>query len=339
MRRAIALSLALALGGCTQPAPWLAEGTEGHGCFPDGTCDPGLRCVAKLCTRGAIVADSGVDRTVQRDVSPTSDRASDRGCAKLARPTLLGYPATTVNSSVPVRGQAPGATEVQISGGAAPKTGGVVGGAFCVEVPLTPKALNALQVVARDPQGCTSPAAHADITQSEPGPINLFYGQPVTSNLTPTSGTLALLTDGLTTASVKLSFFDPDPWPGVCNDKFAAVRVDLGATQVIDQLVAKYPVKAGFKSYASCWELWVSTKGNPVQPDNTSAAWKSDWTMVKQSLAQGAGDLMLAIPGTQARHVALLLYEDDATGINETFELTEVEAWGMQPFPPPETCP
>jgi hypothetical protein len=336
MRRRIALSLALALAGCTQQAPWFAEGTVGHTCFPDGTCDPGLRCVAKICTSDTILADARVERK-NRDARV--DRARDQGCPTIAAPTLLSYPVTTAQVTVPIRGQAPGATEVRISGGATPQTGGVVGGAFCVEVSLTPKTLNGLEVVARDAAGCTSSATHADITNSEPGPINLFFGKPVISNYTPSSGTLGMLTDGQLTASVKLSFWDPDPWPGVCNDKLAAVHVDIGATEAIDQVVAKYPVKSGFKSFATCWELWVSTKSDPDSPSNQSDTWKADWTMVKQNLTQTAGDLTIFLFGTKARHVALLLFEDDATSMTETFELTEVEAWAQQPAPPPDTCP
>ena len=340
MRQTLLALLSL-VAACTEPAPWSREGTEGRACFPDETCDPGLDCVGGTCVRAGSPGDGGADLPdgLRRE-DAKGDRSADRpgACAAPpAAPALLPHPAITAQATVPIRGQAPGAKEVVISGGKVMRTGAVVLGLFCVEVELYPNALTKLEVVARDAKGCESAPTTTQVAHTAPAPQNLLSGKVASVNIYQQSGALSLLTDGQSSASVKFAFYDAEVTT-TC-DTFQAIRFNLSSTQQVDEVVVKYPQKAGFKGYAACWDLWVSTKTSPEMPTNDGDSWKSDWTLAKQSSTQGAGDLKIPLSSTQARYLALLLYEDDNTGMWESFEIAEIEAWGPSAVPPPDTCP
>jgi hypothetical protein len=338
--RAFASGLALlCLGGCTAAAPWGLEGTAGAPCFPDGTCDPGLACRAGVCRAGVTPEDAQHPAEgPRRDGGPALERERRDGAPPCATPppppVVLPYAKTTVLEQVVIKGSAPGAVVV-LASGAGSKTAPVVNDLFCLELALKKNAQNGFELRARDAAGCLSDPVFVGVVQTAPGPVNLLYGLTAKTKNPPDEGTLATLTDGKTGGDpVVFSFSDPELTPSSC-DNYEHLWFDLGTLQTFDQLVVRYPQKSGFKYYLTCWELLVSKAAAPAPPDPKHP----DWVSVKLAQSGSPSQLSVAVPGTQARHVALLLYEDGGSGFFETFELTEVEAWGLTAAPPAETCP
>jgi hypothetical protein len=335
--RTFALTLVV-LTSCTSAAPWGVEGTAGAPCFPDRTCDPGLGCVNGVCASApGIDAGPLPDDGVRRDRGSV-DESTRRDLAPCASPppppVVLPYSKTTVLERVVVRGSAPGATELAVSGSGGSQTVKVVADLFCVELQLKKNAQNGFELRARDAAGCESPPVFVGIVQAAAGPVNLLLGLPAKSSGPPDSGSLAMLTDGQTTAAVKFSFFDSEVSSSTC-DNHETIWFDLGATRTIDQLAVRYPQKSGFKYFLTCWEILVSNAASPAAPDPKHP----DWTSIAMQQSGAASQLSVPIPGTQARHLALVMYEDGGTGLWENFELTEMEAWGVPAPPPEESCP
>lgn len=337
--RAFTSGLALlCLGGCTAAAPWGLEGTAGSPCFPDGTCDPGLECVAGVCAAGPRSDAQQPTDGSPRDRPGAAERERRDGALPCATrpppPVVLPYAKTTVLEQVAIKGSAPGAVEV-VAAGAGSTTAPVLNDLFCLVLALKKNTQNGFELRARDAAGCLSDPVFVGVVQTAPGPVNLLYGLTAKTKNAPDEGTLASLTDGKTGGDpVRFSFSDPELTPSSC-DNFEHLWFDLGTTQTFDQLVVRYPQKSGFKYYLTCWELLVSKAASPAPPDPKHP----DWTSVKMMQSGSPSQLSVAVPGTQARHVALLMYEDGGSGFYETFELTEVEAWGLTPAPPAETCP
>jgi hypothetical protein len=344
--------LAVLACGCTSPAPWGAEGSEGEACFPDGACDPGLACIDGRCRRAQgpdlglpdLALDLGVPADGRRPgerppPKPDGARPDKPPSCPLPPPPplLLPYPKSTVHAKVVLRGSAVGAKQVLVSGGklSGVKTVSVAwNSSFCVEVELVLGATSNFLLLARDAKGCLSSATSAVVTQASPAPVNLLAGLLASTKDPPESGLVSYLTDGQTSQVVKFSFNDPEVTGGEC-DNNEHLWFDLGSTQPVDQVIVKYPVKGGFKYYLTCWTLLASNQIAPAPPDPKHP----DWKIVKQATSGSAQPLTISIPGTPARHLALIMYEDNATGIWETFELTEVEAWGTPGAAPPDSCP
>jgi hypothetical protein len=322
--------------GCTQPAPWSSEeGMPGQPCFPDETCDPGLTCLSGICYAGGGPWDLGLTDRALRDRSKTDKgRPTDVRPEKPvtctsapAAPSVTSYPKSTSFTKVAVKGTAPGAATLQVSGGAAPQSTPVVGGVFCLEVQLAAGTVNTLKLVAVDAKGCASSPVLIDILQKPASSQNLVLGMTAKTINQPDQGQVSALTDGQLSTTVRYSFWDPLPG---C-DTFEHLWFDLGASKTVDQVMVHYAKKSGFKYYATCWGLLISTQAAPSDPDPTHP----DWKVVQSATTGTDADLTLQV-AAQARHVALLLYEDGATSLYSTFEVSELEVYG--PGDPP-TCP
>ncbi len=328
------LAIAL-LAGCTRPAPWGLEGGEGEACFPDETCDPGLACQVGVCVTGEP-ADGGVD--LRRDGKLKVDLRRDQapGCVPPPTPTVINPPKTTTAKSVALKGTAPKATEVSVMGGSGVVTAKVVAGLFCIVVPLLENNVNKLIVSSSSGKGCSSPTVELSVGQVAPGPVNYAWGKLAATAAQPAVGLVSWVTDGQTGQLVRFSFADPEVSAGTC-DYNEYLWLDLGAQQILQQLVVKYPKKSGFKNYLDCWKLVVSNKIAPSAPDANHPDWK---VIAKGETGAGTpSDLYVQLGGVQARHAALIMYEDGGTGYYETFEIAEVELWGNEQEPPGATCP
>ncbi|MCK5797382.1 MAG: hypothetical protein KAI47_09375, partial [Deltaproteobacteria bacterium] len=55
----LVLALLSTTPSCTKTTSWAGEGAENAPCFPDGTCDPGLTCVAGVCQNTAQPPQDG----------------------------------------------------------------------------------------------------------------------------------------------------------------------------------------------------------------------------------------------------------------------------------------
>ncbi|MCC6748953.1 MAG: hypothetical protein IT371_14940 [Deltaproteobacteria bacterium] len=326
--------LALALGGCTVRAPWAGEGLEGNACFPDQTCDPGLRCVNARCTRNGSASDGG--GSGDGGVSDLYTVDQPPGCTgtTVPTPTLEPVAPSTQHLRVAVSGRARGARELEVRGGGKTVRMTLAGERFCLEVDLQPGVTNSFLVVAVSDRGCTSQPANFSIVQQPTTSPNRLLGKRPESNVVPDKP-LTRLTDGLYDQSVRLSFFDADP-PGsaVCNDyAYLWFRVS-NELQTIDQVTVRYPSRGNFSSYATCWTLLGSELKDPPAPNPSLP----DWAVLAKATTTSSGTLTIPVPSAKVRHLALLLFEDGGSGVYETFELTEVEARGGGDLPPYQGC-
>lgn len=317
--------------GCKQAAPWGAEGTEDEPCFPDQTCDPGLVCSpAGFCVSEPVppAAEAGPRR--DRGTAPRLDsrRPGESGlpdapppnCSSVPpQPSVTSYPQTTSFPKAAVKGIAPGAVKVQVTGAAAPQSAPVAGGIFCIEVSLFP-GINHLQLVSVDGKGCSSSPVFIDIQLAAEGPVNIAHGLLASTKRQPDAGLVSYLSDGQLSTVARFSFWDTT---SACDER-EHIWYDLGSLRSIDQVNVRYPKKGNFKSYMVCWDLLISGQVSPADPDPKHP----DWTLVQGSTSDTYADVTIKLGGTQARHVALLMYEDASTSYQETFELAEVEVWG-----------
>jgi hypothetical protein len=338
MMKQITLVAVCCLGACKEQATWFGEGTEGNTCFPDNTCDDGLRCENGRCVRGQIQQDSG---PIRPDVRPPSDSSladafqppDQEGCGKAGSPPTLGdHPNETDRMLVAIKGTATGMDKVAVFGGAATQYEDIRNGSFCVLVKLKANVLNRLQIVSIDAKGCYSKAALANVTQVNQAQSNILLNNvAVKEGTSPEQGDLAELTDGNLTKIVKYSFVDPTPQP----DLHADIIFNLQGKKTLEKVVVRYPKKGNFTSYLSSWDLLISLENNPQYPARNS----KDWKVVKDSDTGTSNDLEISIPNTEATHFALFLYQDGTTAPNEYFEITEIEAYSLGKTTPPPTCP
>jgi hypothetical protein len=326
----------LAVSGCTVETAWAGWGTEGHHCFPDNTCDPGLVCVGGVCRRpgggdgGGGDFPPGLDSPAFPDLRPTRDQ----GCASPpAPPVLAPYPPVTPHSRVPLKGSAPGAVRVRCSGaGTSPITVPVRNNGFCVLQPLRDiPSPQIFTLVALDAANCPSRPVTATVTRGTiVGPVNLLaglLGVASSNSATKYSGKLANLTDG--NRDSKVLFTLSDTTSGC--DNFTFVTFDLKFDQILDRVVVRYPRNS--RRYLACYSLATSTVAKPRMPVDINHA---DWQEVQHARSYIPGDLTIMVPAgkNKARHVALLMFENgESNPWTEYFDITEIEAVGM-PAPP-----
>lgn len=321
-----ALATVLLGGGCTERLPWAGQGSEGFPCFEDGTCDPGLRCVADRCRSGAT-ADAGI----VADGAPLP--TPDGGC-NLASPSVSPeVPSRTSHMQVALFGRAPGATTLFIEGPTARLETPVVDGNFCVEVDLVPERLSTFSLIAQDGAGCASTPTMFSVAQTPPEPVNVIAGvTPYVDKLT--EGDPKALTDGDYRVAATFSFWDPET--GMAGD-----RCDLSALAVftlpeplpVHRVAVHYPNVDGFADYLACWKLVGTMQEDLPQ---SSAQWS---LLAEQRNSRDAERLVIELDKpVMIRHLGLAMYENGALGLTETFRLTEIEAWSPPILPPQREC-
>lgn len=339
---AVFVLFSMAIAACTSQTTWYGEGTEGQACFPDGTCDPGLECRAGVCTRPITTVNDGGPRA---DL-PRRDRpsvAEDWGlpppppdmqpCPNPpSAPVLEPLASSTFHPTVVIRGSASGAQEVRITGGADPQSVHPQDDRFCAEVTLTPNATSQLSSVAVNAEGCVSPPVEVKVSQMQVVSRNLLSGLVPEVSVYPDLGKPPELVDGKTNKSVNFSFFD---MTAAC-DNYFYLWFDLKQLFVVESFTVKYPSRTNFTAYLQCWQLLGCTEQYPFSPE----PWHPQWfSMAEDSSTTESVELNIPLGGMVTQHLALLAFENAAKGYNEAFEFTEIEAYGHEVLPPPETCP
>lgn len=343
------LALAVATTCCTVDAPWKGEGTEGHYCYPDRTCNPGLTCKAGWCQANPHTwVDSGLEdqgKVHQRDLRaegsvdqptfPDWPKIGDQPCATPVAPPTVNAPKKSAHLQVVIAGKAQGSVKVLVSvSGGATKQVPVVGGAFCAEVMLAAASgPQQVDVRAQNNSGCVSSTVSAQVSYQPPTKgVNVLasnIGKALVNSKASVSGVMAHLTDGKLDNKVTFKVKDKT---SKC-DESTYVWFDLGQHHELDQVVVKYP--PGSKKYLTCWDLLVSDKAAPPPPLTFKP---QGWSLAKLGNSGSPNMLKILVPPgmAKARHVALIMYENNASSPTmEDFELIEVEAWGQKPAP---TC-
>jgi hypothetical protein len=149
------------------------------------------------------------------------------------------------------------------------------------------------------------------------------------SNVNPDRGNNYMLTDGQLSTSVTFSFMD---YTSTC-DTYDYLWFSFVSPLALNSVVIKYPPTSGFSSYMACWDLLVSNQADPGFPDPNSKKWQR----IEHQENTLGGDLTISFPSVNARHVAVLFYQDGQVNIYETFEIAEIEAWNEQQGAP--KCP
>jgi hypothetical protein len=209
-------------------------------------------------------------------------------------------------------------------------------GRFCLDIPLQLGVTNRIEVRAKDPARGISDPSVVTVTQTSgcsteppeppPAPVpskNVAHGVTPLSNVTPSEGNLALLTDGNESTTAVL---DQPSWLPV-GDAQVWLSLKLAQLTAVDRVVVKWrdsPSSGGY--YAEKYKILVSGSADPGSPSLVSGAWT-----VVEDVTQGAGgdeEFTLTAPGV--RHVALWLIED-ASYIHpyEHFVPAEIEVWDV----------
>ncbi|MCA9671051.1 MAG: hypothetical protein KC503_35885 [Myxococcales bacterium] len=307
--RELAIVVALcgfACAGCTEANPSYLGSPQAD--VPGGRRDgPGTSPEA-----GVPPDDRGV---------PTPDTPAT--CPDRAAPQV-NAPQSTPHDRFVLRAQAPGAKEIEVAGGGnVAKLPVSASGGICLEIPIAKGATVNLLVTAIFGDGCRSASETVTVVQQEPQPKNLALGKRVMSSSSSGSGSPAVVVDGLYDKAFEWSFFDIDALGYSC-DNYAWVAIDLGAEETIAGLKVSYPPDPNFAHYLRCWALYASTRNNPPAP----AANNQAWSLVVEQKNQPAGTLDITFAPRRARWVGVLMYEDAGSGVNETFQVTEIEIFG-----------
>jgi len=274
-------------------------------------------------------------------VTPVDNWSCSDGFSKEA-PKLTNPPSFTKQSPQPFNGKAPGAKQVVVTGGPSNTTASVgPSGVFCVEVALA-TGTNNLYFQAVDALGCFSAktshqVTYTPATKADAGitsPINLAYKKTINGS-SPDKGYLKSVVDGDSKTSATFSFWD---WGGSC----AHVRIDLGDTYQINKFRLRWDQWAD-KKYATEYKVLLSSSTSPGEP---ACAGSAGWTVVLDKTGEDSTTKDLLISPKEARHAALMMYEDAAGGLTavyENFMLAEFEVWGQTSGatkpPPPDKCP
>lgn len=285
------------------------------------------------------------DSTVVADVISVPDYPP--GCPKLVNlmaPKLDQYPNPTAYAKQPFRGTCAGAATITATGGAGTSTANVDSkGKFCIEVTLILDAPNTVKFQCLDAQGCPAPTAttinitHKSSPKSDAGitvPINLARNQPITAQPAPKSGSTKSVVDGKSGSYAGFEFWDRDIiGPGTC-DNCAWVKVDLGKTYTVSEFKVSWFAQ---KNYAKCYTILTSSSAAPLTPlcDKANVGWK----VHKQETAGDYKPQSIKINPVAARWAALLMYENESSGMYENLDLDEFEVWGQDPDATPPTPP
>jgi hypothetical protein len=275
-------------------------------------------------------------------VSPDSYQMSDTIACPTGygpgQPLLTHVPAVTNQLLQPLRGTATGAAYVVAKGATGTSRPVAVGanGSFCLEVQLMPDTSNTVEIVPYSHNTCEG--VHAQIrlqhkTESKPSgpptqPHNISKGQPISSSHKPSQGTLEDLVDGSSSSWARFSVWDPE-FTKTC-DAHAWIRIDLGKVYSLSKVRIQWANEAiANKTYATCYSILTSSKTLPVDPSPSAT---SDWRVIERPEGTAA-DVDVQMSGERARWVAVLLYENDTTAINqyERFEVGDIEVIGQDP--------
>jgi hypothetical protein len=295
-------------------------------------------CQAEDPHNGKFDLDVPIDSILPPDGALTCQNTTP-----LAAPLFSPPPPASTNYALhPFRGKAMGATKLYAQVGASTSTPVNVNldGTFCIEVQLIPDAFNTVNFTPLDSNGCPGISTNIKITHKSAPKIdagiptiqNVAKGQPASQQYMDSGQELSYVFDGDASSSAKFSFFDT-------GTKYAWIRVDLGKSYTVSKLKIRYPSSVG-DEYGKEYQLLVSTKAAPVDPDAATF----DWTSVHDTSSGDATDQLIPIAPVSARWVALLLFENggwSALGY-EHFQISELEVWGQdpnaQPPPPPDSC-
>lgn len=289
-----------------------------------------------------------LDSTVPPDRGPLDIPPGCPATPQLAAPKLDPFPDPSPNALQAFRGRAAGATMVTARGGAgtaAPQSVGD-GGEFCLEVRLIEDAQNTVTFIPLDERGCPGESTvvtlrHQSIAGADGGVsaiTNVAQNGAVTSSQPPEDDAeLSRVNDGDPATSVRLKFWDIDITDNGSCDAFAWIQIDLGKPYTVSKIKLHWSVTKG-APYAVCYAVLLSKVEAPGAPDASSA----DWTVAVQK-PDGTPEVQeLAIDPEVARHVAVLLFENDSMGLQEEFEIGEIEVLGQDPNavppPPPDRC-
>ncbi len=287
------------------------------------------------------------DFKVVSDMVPVPDYPP--GCPKvspLMAPKLDQYPNPTAYGKQPFRGVCPKAATVTATGGAGTATATVGSkGKFCIEVTLILDAPNTVKFQCLDGQGCPGPATtislkHKSAPKSDAGitvPINLAKNQPITAQPAPKSGSAKSIVDGKAGSFASFEFWDRDIiGSGTC-DNCAWIKVDLGKTYTVSEFKISWHSQ---KNYATCYTILTSSSAAPASPlcEKANVGWK----VHKQEKVGDYKPQVIKINPVAARWAALLLYENESSGMYEHLDIDEFEVWGQDPdatpTPPADKC-
>ena len=223
-------------------------------------------------------------------------------------------------------------------------------GQFCLDVKLTPGAVNKLEVRAQDAVRGTSDATIVEVEQSPctpdsetpkpeaPKSVNVAVGQPVTTRDKPKKNQPGFATDGDNSSYVEVGGSDGTfGW----NDWKGWVMVDLGKLYELSKIVVRFKDRDGSgDKYATKYKVLVSSMSDPGNPDLDNGKW-----IEVGSTGDGDGGTdTWNLSQTQpiARYVALWLQQDgkphwkENIGIpfvgkkyDEIFDVSEIEVWDV----------
>jgi hypothetical protein len=235
-----------------------------------------------------------------------------------------------------------GATQLYAQVGASTSTPVNVNldGSFCIEVQLIPDILNQVTFTPLDANGCPGTSTKASITHKSAPKVdagistiqNVAKGQPASQQNMDSGEQLGFIFDGDAKSSAKFSFFDT-------GGTFAWIRVDLGKSFTVSKFKIRWPSSVG-DDYAKEYQILVSKKPAPVDPDPASL----DWEEANHTTNGDATDQIIPIAPESYRWAALLLYENGGWSavLKEYFNVAEFEVWGQDPNatppPPPDSC-
>ena len=270
------------------------------------------------------------------------------GCTKqpvVGQPVLEVYANPTSYARLPLRGTCAKASKITAKGGAGTFQADVGSSSkFCIELTLLPDTSNSFTLHCLDGQGCPGPPLkisinHKTTPKSDAGinvPINLAKNQPITSLPAPKSGSLKSVVDGKIGSFASFEFWDRDIiGPGEF-DNCSWIKVDLGKSYTVSEFkITWYSQQKYGQGYVI---LTSSTTATDPKCDKANVGWQ----VQKQEKAGDYKPQSIKISPVAARWVALLMYEDEAKGFYEYFDLDEFEVWGQDPDatppPPPDKC-
>ena len=295
-----------------------------------------LSCQADDPHNGRFDLDVPVDTFSRPDGAVTCQNSTP-----LSAPLFNPPPPASTNYALhPFRGKAMGATQLYAQVGASTSTPVKVNldGSFCIEVQLIPDSPNTVAFTPLDSNGCPGMSTKISITHKSVPKIdagistiqNVAKGQPASQQNMDSGEQLSYVFDGDANSSAKFSFLDT-------GSKNAWIRVDLGKSFTISKFKIRWPSSVG-DDYGKEYQILISTKAAPVDPDPAEFDWKS----VNHTTNGDATDQLIPIAPESARWAALLLYENGSTYPWEYFQVGEFEVWGQdpnaQPPPPPDSC-
>lgn len=269
--------------------------------------------------------------------------------ASLPAPTVNPIAGPTQHAVQPFRGVALGASMIVAKGGAGTSAPVRVStdGKFCLEVQLIEDAPNSVVFTALDAQGCPGPSttitvqhqtsrgkSDSGVVPTSTEPTNIALNAPVKISQTPDDGgDPATLTDGDPKKGIKVTFWDVEA-NGACNN-FVWVRLDFGKSFTVSKIRLRYPDDVG-NDFAKCFSVLVARSANAGDPDPKNT---KDWIVAHEEKNGTKEGKFVSFNPESAQAAAVLLYENDSPGLQETIRLGDIEIFGSDPNVVPAAAP